>query len=252
MRCVSSDVDSKRSTSAAFASAAMAAVLFVLFITTVAAGPAADPNVSVASPGYDVEVSDPTAVAAAGAASTSPEQAAGEEPKRPVVVRVGVAWSFIEGVSESYRWEPLDAIVTAALAAGREILIDVHGLNPLYPVPGQALRAGDTVAIRAWITFLRALAHRYADRVRLYEIGQSPDRDGDRPAAEVARDYAFVFKQSSVTIKSEDADAVVAVGTIAPSSMDFASALFTEEVGPYADALAVSFDGTDAARDGIS
>lgn len=219
---------------------------------TVAARPTGETGIPANSLGYEIELSDPTAVAAAGAPGESLEPAPGEEPKPPLVVRVGVAWSYIEESSESYRWDALDAVVTAALGAGHEVILNAYGRNPLYPVSGQALRAGDTEAIRAWTAFLRALAHRYADRVRLFEIGRSPDGERDRTPAETARDYAFVFKQSSVTIKSEDPDALVATGTIASGSFEFASALFAEEVAPYADALAASFEGAEAAREGLS
>jgi hypothetical protein len=230
----------------------MPALLFVLIVTTVAARPSGGTGIPPNSLGYEVEISDPAAVAAAGAKDESSEPAEGEEPKPPLLVRVGVAWSYIEESSGSYRWDPLDTVVTAALEAGHDVIINAHGTNPLYPVPGQSLRSGDTDAIRAWTSFLRELARRYADRVRLYEVGRFHDRDGDRPAAETARDYAFVFKQSSVTIKSEDPDALVSLGTIAPGSGEFASALFTEEIAPYTDALAASFDGSDAARDALA
>ncbi len=219
-------------------------------LALVAAAPAgADENPLPANAlGVDVEAAAGTAPAAA-AGATGGAAGPGTEP---LVARVGIAWSILETAPGEYRWEILDPVVAAATEAGREIILNLHGRNPVYTGAQGGISPEEERALEGWTACLRALAARYGEKVRLYQVGRWPDRSAGNGPLEAARDYAFLFKRSAVALRSADADARVALGTIEPASLEFAAALFEEEVAAYADALAVSFDGTEAARDALA
>ncbi len=218
----------------------------IIVITVPAAG--AEKPLPANSIGYDDEVraGAPPAAAEPGAA---PGAEASDLP--PLVVRLGVAWSTIESEEGVYRWEGLDAAVSAAEAAAREIVLNLHGGNPLYLPAGTPLAPSEKAAMAAWEAFVRASASRYASRVRIYQIGRFPDRDG-RPAAEAARGYAFLFKRSAVVVQGADPGSQVALATIDAGSTEFASVLLAEEVAPYADAVAAAFEPGEDGQEALA
>jgi len=217
----------------------------------VAAAAAAEPKpLPVSAAGWDVEVG-----ASGWTAGSIPPAPADADPNlTPLVIRFGLAWGNLENPRAEYHWEALDAAVADAGSAGLEIILNPHGTNAAYPIPGARIAPDDTEAIAGWSAFLRALAGRYGDRVRFFQVGRFPDRDpggGGGSETELARSYAYLLKKSAVAIRSAAPDALVALATISSGSIGFMSAVLDEEVAPYGDALAVSFDGSDKAREDL-
>lgn len=227
--------------------AAVAAILLLSWTPAAGQTPAIPPN----GLGLDLELSAGEAAArAAGARIQDPDPNA-----PPLAVRIGVPWSLVEPAPGEYRWELLDPLVDAAVAAGRAIILNLHGGNPLYATTGGG-EAGipgpeDDRALSAWSGCLMSLAGRYGDRVRHYQVGRDPDREGERSPEAAARDYAFLFKQSAVSLRAANPDALVALASLDPASVEFAGTLFQEEIAAYADVVALSWNPSEEGRAGL-
>jgi hypothetical protein len=98
--------------------------------------------------------------------------------------------------------------------------------------------------LKGWLEMLRAAALHFKDRVLYYEIGRAPNLEADWSGTNVA-EYAFVLKNSSVTVRSADPAALIAEGALAiagPSpdeALAWQKALYAQEVATYVDALPV-------------
>ncbi len=199
------------------------------------------------SPGLDVDL----ARAPLRLPAAAPGSAAEGTP--PLVVRISVRWVDLEPEAGRYAWDGLDEAIRAATEGGARIIVNLHGGHPVH-TGGRPLAPSDVPGMEAWTALLREIVQRHRESVWAWQVGRHPEPDPATAAEAVeaaARDFAFTFKRSAVAIRSADPEALVAVGPIDPSALQFASILYEEEISPYADALAASFNGTETDRAGL-
>lgn len=134
-------------------------------------------------------------------------------------------------------------MIAAHLDAGYHVLLALGGPNRAWDesmrLPGPAAPE----VLKGWLDFLRQAALHFSGRRVIYEIGSAPN--GPAGWAEAIADYAYVLKQSSVTIRSADPEALVAEGAVVAGDHDvdatlaWQAALFDRGIATYLDALAV-------------
>lgn len=176
-------------------------------------------------------------------APTSPIRDPGLTPAHPLYVRIAVPWDEVEPERGRYDWSRLDPLVGAHAGAGYRVLLALGGSNRAWDAARRLPGPAAPEILKGWLDFLRQTALHFLGQPVLYEIGDAPN--GPAGWAEAVADYAFVLKQSSVTIRSADPEALVAVGALAVGADDLESvaawqaALYDRDVATYLDALAV-------------
>ena len=94
-------------------------------------------------------------------------------------IRLQAGWARCERVPGVYEWDWLDAVIDDALAQGVQPWLQLSYGNPLYAGGGDARLGGglpsSPEALAAWDRWVRALAERYRDRVREWEVWNEPD-----------------------------------------------------------------------------
>ncbi len=161
----------------------------------------------------------------------------------PLYLRLRVPWRNIERRRGDYDWRQLDRIVDEYRAANHVIVLCPFGRNPAI-APGAPLPSlSAPVVLKHWLEFLRAMALHFEGRVRYYEIWDNPNREPEWAGAGVA-DYAFLLKNSSVTVRSADAGAMIVQGSIAvagdgAATLAWQEALFALETATYIDVLSI-------------
>jgi hypothetical protein len=159
----------------------------------------------------------------------------------PLFLRIVIPRRSIAPAVAPERFDALDALVDAAGRAGWRALLCLTDDEP----PIEAGEADRPAVREDWLAFARDVGGRYRGRVDLFQVWDGPDREEGWGGAPSARDYAFVFKSTAVTIRSVAPAARVALGSIRPESAGFLRDLLEHEAGPYADAVAI--DGSPAA-----
>lgn len=182
-----------------------------------------------------------------------PGNRAADELQPPLTVRLMARWSDLEPRTGSYTWEALDQAVRSASEAGARIILTLHGGHPVHTASRTSIGPGEEEALDAWTALLRAASERFGGSVWAWQVGSRPDDavTGDG-VQEAARDFAFFYKRSALAIRSARPEALVALPTVSPSSAEFVSELYRQEVAPYADALSVSFGGGEDDRAGLA
>jgi hypothetical protein len=164
-------------------------------------------------------------------------------PEHPLYMRLLVPWRHIERRAGEYDWRWLDRLVDQYRSANHVIVLVPHGRNvaidPRQPLPD----AASPVVLKHWLEFLRATAFHFEGRVRYYEIWDEPNREPEWSGAGVV-DYAYLLKNSSVTVRSADPDAMIVQGGLAmaggdTAALDWQEALFSQETATYVDVLSV-------------
>jgi hypothetical protein len=168
-------------------------------------------------------------------------------PDHPLYVRIRAPWSMLEPAPGTYDWSELEKVVEAYRAARYEIALCVHGANPAVDPAGGLPAPGNETALKAWLDFARAAALQFKGRVRFYEVGEAPNRAPAWSAGGTA-DYAYVLKNTSVTVRSADPGAIVMQGSLALAEATLAADLawqrdlYAQEVATYVDVLPIRPD----------
>ncbi len=172
--------------------------------------------------------------------------------EHPLYVRVTASWEALETARGQYDWSGLDALIAPHLEAGYRVVLAFGGSNRLWDETQRLPGPAAPEVLKGWLDFLRQAALHFLGKPVAYEIGEAPN--GPAGWAEAISDYSYVLKQSSVTIRSADPEALVAEGALAVGASDldtilaWQAALYDLDVAPYLDALAVHpAAGTDAA-----
>jgi hypothetical protein len=162
----------------------------------------------------------------------------------PLYVRIRAPWSMLETSPGAYDWSELDRVVDPYRAARFVIDLCLYGDNPAISPTGQRPGPSAPDVLKAWLEFERATAIHFKGRVRYYEIWDEPNREPQWPAARIA-EYAYMLKNSSVTIRSVDPEALIVGGALAigadtlQDDLAWQESLYGQDIAIYVDVLAV-------------
>jgi len=165
-------------------------------------------------------------------------------PDHPLYIRIRVPWELLERQPGSYDWREVDRIVGPYRAANYVVTLCLFGSNPAIDPAGTLPSAAHPSVLKAWLEFLRAAALHFKGQVRTYEIWDGPNREQEWPAARVA-DFAYMLKNSSVTVRSVDPGALIAQGALAlagetqEADLAWQGALYAQDVATYVGVLPV-------------
>jgi len=116
-------------------------------------------------------------------------------------IRLQAGWARCEQEKGKYNWAWLDTIIDGVIARGVEPWLQTSYGNPIYEGGGGIhLSAGfptSELALEAWDNWVRALAKRYAGRVKIWEIWNEPDNKGKN----TAEDYAHFYIRTAQVIR---------------------------------------------------
>ena len=131
-------------------------------------------------------------------------------------IRLQGGWAKCEKQPGVYSWEWLDKVVDDALSQGVQPWIQTSYGNPIYTGGGTTGLGGalpsSPEALTAWDNWVRALAQRYKDRVKEWEIWNEPDLNAKHPtlgSPVTAEDYAKLFIRSAEIIRQEQPGAKI-------------------------------------------
>jgi hypothetical protein len=164
------------------------------------------------------------------------------DAQHPLLVRLRVPWARLEKSPGLYDWSEVDRIVDPYRAAGYVISLAPYGSHPAFAPEGGMPLSSRPGLLKGWLDLLRAAAQHFHGRVRTYEVGARPNLEADWTGTGVA-EYAYVLKQSSVTIRSVDPEALVAQGaldlqgTTLEDALEWQESLYRAEVSTYVDVL---------------
>ncbi|HEX9428368.1 MAG TPA: hypothetical protein VGA64_11330, partial [Candidatus Polarisedimenticolia bacterium] len=165
-------------------------------------------------------------------------------PDHPLYVRIRAPWALLEPKAGQYDWSEVDRIVDPYRAARFVVTLCLFGANPAVDPSGGLPSAANAAVFKAWLDFNRVAARHFKGRVRYYEVWDAPNRE---PAWAVPRvgDYAYLLKNTSVTLRSADPEALVVEGGLEVGDQTqeadraWQEALYREEIATYVDVLAV-------------
>jgi len=156
----------------------------------------------------------------------------------PLYVRIRAPRERFEASPGQYDWSEADRIIDPYRAAGYRVVMALYGAT----LPSTQ----EPAVLKGWLDFVRAAALHFKGRVLAYEIGSEPNRAASWSGPLVS-EYAYVLKQSSVTVRSADPEALVAQGALgigaaagdADAALAWQSALYAQEIATYVDALPI-------------
>ncbi len=167
----------------------------------------------------------------------------------PLYVRIRAPWALVERRRGEYDWSEIDRIVDPYRAAGYVVVLCLFGSNaalwtPASDLPAPAPPPGKNTGLKEWLDLMRESAFHFKGRVRYYEIWDEPNREPAWAGANIA-EYAFLLKNSSVTIRSADPEAWIVQGGIALGSegaekaLEWQAALYRQDIATYVDVLPI-------------
>lgn len=178
-------------------------------------------------------------------------------PDHPLYVRIRAPWSLIEPEPNRYAWAEIDRVIDAYRAAHFEVILSIHGAHPDHTPDGRAPTSTAGDPLRAWLNLTREAATHMRGRVRYYEIWENPNLEPGWGIDAIA-EYAYVLKNTSITIRSADPEALIVQGGLAlpvgglEEALAWQEALYGQEVATYVDVLPVRPDREVPLADALS
>jgi O-antigen ligase len=167
-------------------------------------------------------------------------------------VRVRVAWDHIETAPRNFSWQTLDRTLDA-LETNRLVPVLLLDGSPAWArAPSDRHTVNGHLAPpanpAAFARFARAVAERYGERVRYYQIWDEPNIAPHWGARHVeATNYARLLKASATMLRDHDPDAYIILAALAPTvdrghlaqdEQYFLQRLYAAGAAPYFDAAA--------------
>jgi hypothetical protein len=165
-------------------------------------------------------------------------------PDHPLYVRLRVPWSLLEPAAGTYDWSEADRIVAPYHEAHYVIILCLYGPNAAIDPSGGAPSAAHGEVLKAWLTFVRAAALHFKGRVDYYEVWDEPNRTADFSGGNVS-EFAYLLKNTSVTIRSSDPGALIVQGGLAigaqtaQADLAWQEALYQQGIATYVDVLPI-------------
>jgi O-antigen ligase len=137
-------------------------------------------------------------------------------------IRLRVDWAPIEAAPGVYVWDAVDAAVADIIAAGRVPMLVLNGSPAWARAPRDRMPVDNPHAPPADFTtfaeFSAAVAQRYGEQVRFYQIWDEPNiapHWGDRHVEPVH--YAQLLRLSAAAVRAADPDAQIISAALAPT-----------------------------------
>jgi len=165
-------------------------------------------------------------------------------------VRQSFPWALIEPAPGRYDWALWDRIVAETAARGLG-LIAVLERPPDW--------AGSPPAPADFARFAGAVAARYGDRLRYYQIWHNPNLQDGWGAPPHPAQYAELLRQAALAIRAADPDARILLGSLAPtvergpqnlSEVRFLEELYAAGAAPYFDIVTAQAYGFETGPEG--
>lgn len=168
-------------------------------------------------------------------------------------VRLRVAWDQVEPTPRSFEWDELDRTLEALAAANLVPVLLLDGSPAWVRAPNDRKSAEGHLApaanAAAFARFARAVATRYADQVRYYQVWDEANIAPHWGARRIeAVNYARMLKAASTAIRDADPGAYILLGALAPTvdrghlaqdEIYFLNRLYSAGAAPYFDAVAI-------------
>ena len=123
-------------------------------------------------------------------------------------IRLQAGWAKTEQEKGVYQWEWLDSIINDVVARDMEPWLQTSYGNPIYKGGGVANLAGgmpsSPEALQAWDQWVEAMASRYQDQVKIWEVWN----EGDQPGSK-ASEYANLYIRTAEIIRKHIPDATL-------------------------------------------
>jgi hypothetical protein len=158
----------------------------------------------------------------------------------PLYQRICADRADIEKDPGSYDWRELDSVLDAFASSGYRIILNFIDSNLDRDFFAMLDNPGLESYTQDWLLFIGEALERYEDRVRYYEIWNSPDSTFDDEF--LMKKYAYLLKNSSVKLKSEDSELAIILGSISIKSADWLEKLYFHEVATYVDVISVRYE----------
>jgi polysaccharide biosynthesis protein PslG len=175
------------------------------------------------------------------------------DPERcyPHLAELGVKWARCqtgwfktEPRKGEYDFRWLDRVVDKMREIGIEPWFNLGFGNPIY-TPGSAHPSSvgwapvfTPEAREGWSRFVTAMAERYRDRVRAWEIWNEPNGEGFwLPKKPDPADYAALVKMTAPLIRAVIPDAVIVGASAFGPAFDFIEAAMEAGMGKYVDKI---------------
>ncbi len=165
-------------------------------------------------------------------------------PDHPLYVRIRAPWSLLEPSAGTYDWSEVDRIIDPYHAANFVVSLCLYGTNSVVDPAGRAPSATNPDVMKQWLALARAAALHFKGRVSYYEVWDEPNRTPEYSLEHVS-DFAFLLKNTSVTIRSADPGAQIIQGGLAvgentlETDLAWQDALYGQEIATYVDVLSV-------------
>ncbi|MEN8226806.1 MAG: cellulase family glycosylhydrolase [Bacteroidota bacterium] len=163
-------------------------------------------------------------------------------------------WNRIESEEGKYDFNtpdhPLDEAVNAMIKRKITPIIQIYGGNQMYmpvaPDPNNrqmadaSLLLDDPVVRQAWHRYIEAMAERYKESVKFWEIWNEPNsdyfwqRDGAYFRTPVS-DYGRIVKEVAAIIRSVQPDAVIIAGSTATVHLEYLEDFLSSEGTDFFD-----------------
>ncbi|MEP3237504.1 MAG: hypothetical protein ABJX94_00105 [Flavobacteriaceae bacterium] len=149
--------------------------------------------------------------------------------------RLGASWPSIEKEKGIYSWEETDKAFEVALkngitpfitiGVGNELysklttyddpkLAEIYGYRPEPPIK-------DTIAMRAFLAFTKAIVERYKDKIDYWEVWNEPNHRNYWGATPDGKEYGRLLLQTAEVIKEIDPSSKVIGGSMAGINASF-------------------------------
>jgi hypothetical protein len=166
------------------------------------------------------------------------------EPDHPLYVRIRAPWSLLEPRPGEYDWSEVDRVVDPFSEANHVIALCLYGPNRAIDHQERLPSPDDPEVLKSWLEFTRAAAIHFRGRVRYYEIWEMPNLVAPWTGEGITQ-YAFLLKNTSVTIRSADPESFIVQGGLAidrgglDAALAWQESLYRQEVATYVDVLPV-------------
>lgn len=159
--------------------------------------------------------------------------------ENPLYQRICADRAHIERMNGIYGWGTLDFEIDVLSKAGYRIILNLLDSSIDKSILKTTQEEELKRYAKGWLAFLKKTAKRYKDRVKYFEIWNSPDMLFDDE--DLMKKYAYLLKNSSIKLKSESPDVAIIAGCISIKNAEWLEKFYMNDVSTYFDALIVRY-----------